>query len=100
MLLRVYADGTPTNGGGFVIDNIEIFPTALPYNASLVRASLAADPESYDGVSGLLSVAENNGQAVRAAFVLRGQLYFVKEHSIYSTQDDGDRTSHAEWTAE
>ena len=97
LLLRVYADGTPTNGGGFVIDNIEIFPTALPYNASLVRASLAADPESYDGVSGLLSVAENNGQAVRAAFVLRGQLYFVKEHSIYSTQDDGVNEP-ANWT--
>ncbi len=46
-------------------------------------------PESYDGVSGLISVAENNGQALRAAFELRGQLYFVKEHSIYSTQDDG-----------
>ena len=54
-----------------------------------MRASLADNPESYDGVDGLLSVAENNGQAVRAAFVLRDQLYFVKEHSIYSTQDDG-----------
>ncbi len=41
LLLRVYADGTPTNGGGFAIDNIEIFPTAQPYNASLVRASFA-----------------------------------------------------------
>ncbi len=89
LLLRVYADGTPTSGGGFVVDNIEIFPTAIPFNSSLVRASLAENPESYDGVSGLLSVAENNGQAVRAAFVLRGQLYLVKEHSIYSTQDDG-----------
>jgi hypothetical protein len=26
---------------------------------------------------------------VRSAFLLRGQLYFVKEHSIHSTQDDG-----------
>src|SRR5262249_32964364 len=71
------------------IDNIEIFPTAQPYNASVVRASFAEDPESYDGVSGLLEVADNDGQAVRAAFVLRGQLYFVKEHSLYATQDDG-----------
>lgn len=89
LLLRVYADGTTTNSGGFAVDNIEIFPTVLPYNASLVRASFAEKPESYDGVSGLISVAENNGQALRAAFELRGQLYFVKEHSIYSTQDDG-----------
>ncbi len=97
LLLRVYADGTPTNGGGFVIDNIEIFPTALPYNSSLVRASFPEDPESYDGVTGLLAVAANNGQAVRAAFVLRGLLYFVKEHSIHATQDDGVNEP-AHWT--
>lgn len=89
LLLRVYVDGTPTNSAGFAIDNIEIFPTAQPYNTSLVRASFADQPESYDGVTGVISVAENNGQALRSAFTLRGQLYFVKEHSIYSTQDDG-----------
>ena len=32
---------------------------------------------------------KTTGRRVRAAFVLRGQLYFVKERSIYSTQDDG-----------
>jgi hypothetical protein len=95
--LRVFADGTPNNSAGFAVENIEIFPTSQPYNTSLVRASRAEDPESYDGVNGLLSVAENNGQAVRSAFVLRGQLYFVKEHSIYSTQDDGVNEP-AAWT--
>src|SRR5216683_3061499 len=54
-----------------------------------VRARRVADPESYDGINGLLSVAENNGQAIRAAFKLRERLYFVKEHSLYVTQDDG-----------
>jgi hypothetical protein len=34
-------------------------------------------------------VAENNGQAIRAAFKLRERLYFVKEHSLHVTQDDG-----------
>jgi hypothetical protein len=97
LVLRVFADGTPTNSAGFVVDNIEVFPTADPYNASLVRASRVEDPESYDGVSGMLSVAENNGQAVRAAFVLRDRLYFVKEHSIYSTEDDGVNEP-ADWT--
>src|SRR6202043_3267063 len=58
-------------------------------NASLVRASRVEDPESYDGINGLLSVAENNGQAIRAAFKLRERLYFVKEHSLHITQDDG-----------
>lgn len=96
LLLRVYTDGLNFNCG-VIFDNIEIYPTAQPYNASMVRASRAEDPESYDGVDGLLSVAENNGQAMRAAFVLRGQLYFVKEHSIYSTRDDGVNEP-ADWT--
>jgi hypothetical protein len=97
LVLRVYADGTPNNGGGFIVENIEIFPTALPYNTSLVRASRAADPESYDGVSGFLNVAEDNGQTVRAAFLLRERLYFVKERSFYVTEDDGVNEP-ASWT--
>ncbi len=71
------------------VDCIEIFPTAQPVNLAQVRASFAEDPESYDAITGILSVAEENGQAVRAAFKLREQLYFVKEHSFYTTQDDG-----------
>jgi hypothetical protein len=97
LLLRVYADGTPTSGAGFLIENIEIFPTSEPYNASLVRVSGADDPESYDGVSGMLSVSENDGQAVRAAFRLRERLYLVKERSIYVTEDDGVNDP-ASWT--
>src|SRR5690242_1089435 len=89
LVLRIYADGTPNTGGQFYVDGVEIFPTATPVNASLVRASRVEDPESYDGINGLLSVAENNGQAIRAAFKLRERLYFVKEHSLHVTQDDG-----------
>jgi hypothetical protein len=88
-VLRIYADGTPTNGGTFYADSIEIFPTLTPVNASLVRASRAEEPEAYDGVQGFLNVAENNGQAVRAAFKLRTRLYFVKEHSLHATSDNG-----------
>src|SRR6267154_704225 len=89
LLLQIYADGTPTLNGIFYIDSIEIFPTAQPLNSSLVRGSRVEDPESYDGITGLLSVSENDGQAIRAAFKLRERLYFVKEHSIHVTQDDG-----------
>ncbi len=89
LLLQIYADGTPTLNGIFYIDSIEIFPTTQPLNSSLVRASRVEDPESYDGINGLLSVSENDGQAIRAAFKLRERLYFVKEHSIHVTQDDG-----------
>jgi len=97
LVLRVYADGTPNANGQFYVDCIEIYPTAQPANASLVRASRVEDPESYDGIDGMLSVAENNGQAIRAAFELRERLYFVKEHSMYVTQDDGTNEP-ALWT--
>jgi hypothetical protein len=89
LVLRVYADGTPNQNGQFYVDAVEIFPTATPANSSLVRASRVEDPESYDGINGVLNVAENNGQAIRSAFKLRERLYFVKEHSLHVTQDDG-----------
>src|SRR5271168_1140271 len=89
LVLRVYADGTPNVNGQFYIDSIEIFQTSTPVNSSIVRASRAEDPESYDGIDGFMSIAENNGQAIRAAFKLRERLYFVKEHSLHVTQDDG-----------
>ena len=90
-------DLVPTNLAGFLIDNVEIFPTAEPYNTSLVRASLAEDPESYDGVSGFMQVAESDGQTVRAAFLLRERLYFVKDRSLHVTEDDGVNEP-ASWT--
>lgn len=90
LLLRVYADALPGPAGEyFLIDNIEIFPTNSPQSPSLVRASATAAPESYDGVSGVMEVASDNGQAIRSAFVLRNILYFVKERSLYATADDG-----------
>lgn len=91
LVLRVYADETPSPSGGFfVVDNIEIFPSAQPANLSVVRASRVNDPESFDGVSGFLQVAPaGGGPAIRACFRLREKLYFVKEHSLYVTQDDG-----------
>ncbi|HUJ33263.1 MAG TPA: hypothetical protein VLY23_18420 [Candidatus Acidoferrum sp.] len=89
LTLRVYADGTPSpNGSWFLVDNIEVFETNASQNASLIRASATEQPESYDGVSGMMNIALNNGQAVRAAFTLRNNLYFVKERSLYVTATD------------
>lgn len=90
LLLRVYADGFPApSGESFLIDCIEIFPTNASQNPSLVRASGTDEPESYDGVSGIMSIGVNNGQGLRAAFTLRNNLYFVKERSLYVTATDG-----------
>ncbi|MGH9734656.1 MAG: hypothetical protein ACRD8A_08720 [Candidatus Acidiferrales bacterium] len=100
LTLRVYTDGTPTPSGEFfLVDNIEVFLTNRAINSSIVRASATEQPESYDGVSGLMEIAVNNGQAIRAAFVLRNNLYFVKEHSMYVTATDGVNEP-ALWTIE
>jgi hypothetical protein len=88
--LRVYADGVPgPSGQSFLVDVIEVFPTAAAANPTLVRASGTETPEAYDGVTGIMNVAENNGQGIRAAFTLRNNLYFVKERSMYVTANDG-----------
>lgn len=90
-VLRVYGNFQDQPGLAETIyaDDLEIFPTAIPFNVSQVRGSGVENPESFDALTGALSVAESNGQAVRAAFKLREQLYFVKERSLYVTQDDG-----------
>jgi hypothetical protein len=90
LVLRVYADGTPSPGGeAFIVDNIEVFPTSLPLNASIVRASGTEEPEAYDGVTGFMNIGENDGQCIRAAFTLRSNLYLAKERSLYVTATDG-----------
>jgi hypothetical protein len=90
LTLRVYADGVPApNSESFLVDNVEIFLTSAAQNLSLVNASGTEAPEAYDGVTGIMSIAENNGQGIRAAFVLRNNLYFVKERSLYVTATDG-----------
>ena len=40
------------------------------FDSTPVRARRVEDTESYDGIDGLLSAAENNGQAIRSAFKL------------------------------
>jgi hypothetical protein len=95
LVIRVFADGTPTLGSNFVIDNIEVFPTNQPFNLTTVRASFNVGgnvnlgPESFDGVTGLLQPQPFDGQAIRCMFKLREFLYIVKERSLYVTQDDG-----------
>ena len=99
-MLRLYGDTTLSpSGEGFVVDNVEIFPTNEPLNASIVRASGTEEPESYDGVTGFMSIGENNGQCIRSAFSLRNNLYFVKERSMYVTATDGVNEP-ALWTVE
>ena len=87
--LRLFVTAGSSNVGYFLVDDVEIYRDDTPHNLSLVRASRVSDPEAFDGVDGLMQIAPDNGQAIRAAFVLRGFLYFAKERSLYVTADDG-----------
>jgi hypothetical protein len=88
LTLQLYVDGTATNGGYFIIDEIEIYPTATPTNPSVLRASDIADPESFDGVTGFLQVSPQDGQRIVACFTIREFLYVLKQRSMYVIQDD------------
>lgn len=59
------------------------------FEGSTVRWSGADDPEFYDNVNGLMTIKENDGQSVRAAFELNERYYWVKDKSMHSTFDDG-----------
>lgn len=89
LLLRVYMDGTPTFGADLNVDNIEIYPTLEPFNSTLIRCSKVEDPESFDGVTGILQPSPQNGQLVRCCYVLRNLLRIVKDSSLFVTMDDG-----------
>lgn len=98
LLLQIYADGTPTSAGVFLVDNVEPYPANQPNNQTIVRASYAGAPEAFDSVTGLLIVGQDNGQAVRSIFkLLDNKLYFVKERSMYATQDD-NQNEPSSWT--
>jgi hypothetical protein len=87
--LQVYADGTPTNLGQFIVDSIQVVPTNAPYNTSTVRLSHAFNPESYDATTGQIQVRPSDGQQLRAGFPLRNNLYLAKDHYLCYTADDG-----------
>lgn len=80
-----------------VIDEIEVYPTNQPTLATIIRASGVEDPESYNGLTGLLEPAPENGQRVTSCFVIRNLLYMAKERSLYVTQDDGV-SEPSQWT--
>lgn len=88
LLLSVYTTNT-NNGATLTLDELEIFPTAQPFLDSQLRVSYAINPESFDGVSGVIRVGTNNGQAIRQLFSLRDNLYIVKSGSMYVTSDNG-----------
>jgi hypothetical protein len=89
LTLNVFADGTPTNNGVFLVDSIELYPTNTPFNYSTGRLSHAFNPESFDATTGQVQIRTNDGQQLRAAFPIRNNIYFAKDHYLCYVQDDG-----------
>jgi hypothetical protein len=96
-VIQIYADGTPTTGGTFLVENVEPFPTTVPFNDSQIRLSYVQNPESFDGTTGVIQVSPGDGQQIRSCFILRNILYIAKDRSLYATQDNGS-TEPSGWT--
>lgn len=95
-VLRVYIINT-ANLETVTIDEVDVFPTNVPYISTTLRASYNSNPESFDGSTGRIGVSNLDGQAIKACFQLRDILYIVKEGSLYATQDNGS-TEPFGWT--
>lgn len=93
MVLRMYASA---GIGTVTIDRVSLYPVNNSINTTVVRASRFTDPESFDGVLGLLQPIYANGEAVRAVVPLRDSLYIVCDRSLYVTKDTGGEP--ATWT--
>lgn len=89
LLLRVYASGTLTNAATILFDEIELFPTNQPYLQGQVRVSYVANPESFDGVTGILAPTEIGSQSLRSLFELRDTLYLSADAVTVDTSDNG-----------
>jgi hypothetical protein len=84
-LLRV--SGLVANGQTVTIDRIEPFPTNQPITYTGAWVSYASDPESIDGVTGLVQPIYSNGEALRTMYTLRDSLYMACDRSSYVTKD-------------
>lgn len=103
-VLRISSGGAPgggtaiSNGEWIAIDEVELYEAEDSVSKSLIRWSKVDEPESYDDLYGLQTVAENNGQDIRSCFVLRDTCFVVKERSTHAIRDNPDAEP-ADWGA-
>ena len=99
VLLRLYAQSLAA-GHTIDVDRIEICPTKQPVNYTVLWASYPSDPESFDGVTGLVQPIYTNGQAIRTIYGQRDSMYIVcgDKGSTFVTKDTGGEP--ATWTVD
>jgi hypothetical protein len=68
------------------VDRIEVYPTLIPVENTVIYASYIQEPEAIDGVDGRIVSTNQNNQAVMGAVKLFNSLYLQKESSKYNLQ--------------
>ena len=72
-VIRLYVLGPAAQS--VTLDRIEIYPTNQPITYTGLWASYSTDPESIDGVTGLVQPILSIGEAVRTCYTLRDSMY-------------------------
>ncbi len=84
-MIRLYVLGPAAES--VALDRVEIYPTNQPITYTGLWASYVADPESIDGVTGLVPPIYSNGEAVRTCYTLRDSMYIACDRSTFVTKD-------------
>lgn len=98
LLLAVYVDGTPSNGKQFDFENIELFPTAEPYQTSVLFGSNVADPESFQSTTGFANINENDGNRIVNCYIIRDRLYITKNRGGLFVTTSDPSADFSDWT--
>lgn len=85
LVLRYYASSIG-NGADLEVDRIEVFPTLIPVENTVIYESYVQQPESIDGETGRVVSINQNNQALMGAMKLFNSNYLLKESSLYSEQ--------------
>lgn len=98
LLLTVYANsnGTVTT---VTLDEMEFYPVNNPFLGQQLRVSYANNPESFDGVTGIVGLAEAGNENIKRLFQIRETLYVQTDGAIYATSDNG-LTEPSGWSIE
>jgi len=91
--LRVYVKGVAGinfNAGDYVeIDRIQVWPTNIKYDASVLRISDPENADRFDSINGFVVIQKDDGQRIVAGVQHRSYFYVFKERSTHTTEDDG-----------
>lgn len=89
LVLRVYGYNF-SPGADIEIDRIDVFPTEIPVLTTQAFVSYVNNPESVDGVTGVIRVDQENQQPWNGLAVMNDQAYILKSRSWYATQNSAN----------